>query len=176
VALNDVLFVTADGYHFDTLRYNILMRDTIILYMSTLANVLPAVTVTTKGYTKYQLDSLKRRDEFLTAAGGTEKPVISKATGEGAGIGVNLDLLSKNERSKRRAFRQFEEHEKEMYINFRFSPELVNDYTGLTGDTLIRFMQLYTPSYNWLRTHTDNQDIFYYLNDKLKSFYKRGEK
>src|SRR5438270_604525 len=46
VGINDVLFVTATGYHFDTLRYNILLRDTLVLYMSSLAHILPGVTVT----------------------------------------------------------------------------------------------------------------------------------
>ena len=33
VAINDVLYFTADGYHFDTLRYKMMMRDTIVVYM-----------------------------------------------------------------------------------------------------------------------------------------------
>jgi len=173
VGINDVLFVTADGYHFDTLRYTMLMRDTLFVYMNTLSHILPGVTVTAKGYTKYQLDSISRRDEFLAAAGGEKKPVATNAT-SGAGIGFDLDLLlSKKERNKRKAYKQFDAHEKEMYINSRFSRQVVHDYTGLTGDTLTRFMRLYTPSYEWLRSHPADEDIFYYLNDKLQAFYKR---
>lgn len=174
-ALNDVLFVTADGYHFDTLRYNMLMRDTLFVYINTLSHVLPGVTVTAKGYTKYQLDSISRRDEFLAAAGGEKKPAATNAT-SGAGIGFDLDLLlSKKERNKRKAYKQFDTHEKEMYVNSRFLKEIVHDYTGLTGDTLNRFMRLYTPSYEWLRSHQSDEDIFYYLNDKLQAFYKRRD-
>jgi len=175
VAINDVLYFTADGYHFDTLRYKMMMRDTIVVYMQLLAHVLPGVTVRTQGYTKYQLDSMQRREDFLTIAGGEKKPVATNAT-SGAGLGVDLDyLLSKKEREKRKAYKQFDEHEKEMYINTRFSPQVVHDYTGLTGDTLTHFMRLYTPSYEWLRNHTTDEDLFYYLNDKLKSFYKRRD-
>jgi len=175
VAINDVLYCTADGYHFDTLRYKMMMRDTIVVYMQLLAHVLPGVTVRTQGYTKYQLDSMQRREDFLTIAGGEKKPVATNAT-SGAGLGVDLDyLLSKKEREKRKAYKQFDEHEKEMYINTRFSPQVVHDYTGLTGDTLTHFMRLYTPSYEWLRNHTTDEDLFYYLNDKLKSFYKRRD-
>lgn len=175
VAINDVLFFTADGYHFDTLRYKMLMRDTIVVYMQQLAHVLPGVTVRAEGYTKYQLDSIQRREDFLAIAGGEKKPVATNAT-SGAGLGVDLDfLLSKKEREKRKAYKQFDEHEKEMYVNSRFSLQIVHDYTGLTGDTLNHFMRLYTPSYEWLRTHTTNEDIFYYLNDKLKAFYKRRD-
>jgi hypothetical protein len=152
-----------------------MMRDTIVVYMQQLANVLPGVTVRTQGYTKYQLDSIQRRDDFLAIAGGEKKPVATNAT-SGAGLGIDLDLiLSKKERTKRKAYKQFSEHEKDMYINSRFSPEIVHDYTGLTGDTLAHFMRLYTPSYEWLRDHTNNEDIFYYLNDRLKAFYKRRD-
>jgi hypothetical protein len=175
VAINDVLFFTADGYHFDTFRYKMMMRDTIVVYMEQLAHVLPGVTVRTQGYTKYQLDSIQRREDFLAIAGGEKKPVATNAT-SGAGLGIDLDyLLSKKERDRRRAYKQFDEHEKEMYINSRFSVQIVHDYTGLTGDTLTHFMRLYTPSYEWLRSHTTDEDIFYYLNDKLKAFYKRRD-
>jgi hypothetical protein len=175
VSINDVLYFTADGYHFDTFRYNMMMRDTIVVYMQQLANVLPGVTVRTQGYTKYQLDSIHRREDFLAIAGGEKKPVASTAT-SGAGLGIDLDyLLSKKARVKRKAYKQFDEHEEEMYINSRFSPKIVHDYTGLTGDTLAHFMRLYTPSYEWLRDHSDNEDIFYYLNDKLRAFYKRRD-
>lgn len=175
VAVNDVLYFTADSYHFDTFRYNMMMRDTIVVYMQQLANVLPGVTVRTQGYTKYQLDSIQRKEDFLAIAGGEKKPVATNAT-SGAGLGIDLDLvLSKKERTKRKAYKQFNEHEKDMYINSRFSPKMVHDYTGLTGDTLAHFMRLYTPDYDWLRNHPADEDIFYYLNDKLKSFYKRRD-
>jgi hypothetical protein len=172
VGLNDVLFVTATGYHFDTLRYNILLRDTLVMYMSLLAHVLPGVTVTAAGYSKYQMDSIHRKEEFLSDMGAPKQPVASNSN-SGAGIGINLDFLAKKEKNKRRATKIFNEQEKDAYVYYRFSPEIVSDYTGLKGDTLKQFMQLYTPDYDWLRQHPENEDIFYYLNDKLKLFYKR---
>jgi hypothetical protein len=175
VGLNDVLFVTATGYHFDTLRYNILLRDTLVMYMSSLAHVLPGVTVTAAGYTKYQSDSIRRLQEFNSNIGAPKQPVASNAN-SGAGLGINLDFLSKKEKNKRKAYKTYNEHEKEAYVDYRFSPEIVSDYTGLKGDTLKQFMQLYTPDYDWLRQHTENEDIFYYLNDKLKLFYRREKK
>jgi len=175
VGINDVLFVTATGYHFDTLRYNILLRDTLVMYMSSLAHVLPGVTVTAPGYSKYQSDSIRRQQEFLADMGAPKQPVASNAN-SGAGVGINLDFLSKKEKNKRKAYKTFNEHEKDAYVNYRFSPEIVSDYTGLKGDTLTHFMELYTPDYDWLRQHTENEDIFYYLNDKLKLFYKRERK
>jgi hypothetical protein len=172
VGLNDVLFVTAADYHFDTLRYSILLRDTLVMYISSLAHVLPGVTVTAAGYTKYQSDSIRRLQEFNSNIGAPKQPVASNAN-SGAGVGINLDFLSKKEKNKKKAYKIFNEQEKQAYVNYRFSPEIVSDYTGLKGDALNQFMQLYTPDYDWLRQHTEDEDIFYYLNDKLKSFYRR---
>ena len=41
-----------------------IMQDTIVIYLAQLPHVLPGVTVTTTGYTKYQHDSVRRRQEF----------------------------------------------------------------------------------------------------------------
>ena len=170
---NDLIFFTANGYHFRTLRYNMMAQDTIVIYMSSLAHELAGVTVTAKGYTLYQQDSIKRRGEFLSDIG-NKRPSVSNANG-GAGIGINLDYFSAKEKSKRKAVKLLEEHEKEAYTNYRFSPEIVTEYTGFTGDTLQRFRYLYAPSYDWLRTHTDDEAVLYYINEKVKLFYLRKE-
>jgi hypothetical protein len=174
VGLNDVLYITADNYHFDTVRYKMMMRDTIYIYLALLPHELPGVTVTTKGYTQYQLDSIKRNDDFRAAMGNPPKAVADNAN-SGAGVGVSLDYFSKKEKDKRKAYKTYTAHEEEMYVRSRFSPEIVQSYTGLTGEPLQHFMQLYTPSYEWLRAHTSDEDILYYLNDKLKLFYKRRD-
>ncbi len=143
--------------------------------MSTLAHVLPGVTVTAIGYTKYQSDSIHRLQQFLSDIGAPKQPAASTAN-SGAGLGINLDFLTKKEKNKRKAYKLYNEHEKDAYLNYRFSPETVSEYTGLKDDTLKHFMQLYTPDYDWLRQHTENEDIFYYLNDKLRLFYRRERK
>jgi hypothetical protein len=51
----------------------------------------------------------------------------------------------------------------------------VGTYTGLKGDSLNTFINKYSPDYDWLRKHTSDEDVFYYINDKLKDFYKRKE-
>jgi hypothetical protein len=174
VGLNDVLYITADGYHFDTIRYHMMMRDTLYIYLALLPHVLPGVTVTAKGYTQYQLDSIKRNDDFRAAMGNPPKAVADNAN-SGAGVGISLDYFSKREKDKRKAYKNYTAHEEEMYVRSRFSPEIVQSYTGLTGEALQHFMTLYTPDYEWLRAHTSDEDILYYLNDKLKLFYRRRD-
>lgn len=176
IAENHVLSFAAVGYYFDTIHYNkdYLLRDTILLYLAPLAHNLGNVTVTgrTGSMTRYQLDSIERREEFLRAVVSYKIPTFSKAN-SGAGIGLNLDRFSKHEKTKRRAFDFFEANELQAYINYRFSPEIVAKYTHLKGDELRDFMQQYRPTASWLRKNPAEADLMYYINDKLKE--RRGK-
>ena len=173
-AINDLLFFSADGYHFRTFRYTSLLQDTLIIYMAPLAHELSPVTVTAKGYSQYQQDSIKRRQEFLSDL---VRPKKKLATAEkyGQGMVVNLDYFSKFQKSKRQRYKLEDAHEKDAYFNYRFSQETVHEYTGFTGDTLKQFINLYRPDYNWLRKNTSDEDVIYYIYDHVKLFYMRKE-
>jgi hypothetical protein len=171
--VNDVLFFTKDGYRFRTFQYSLLMDETLDVRMAVLPHELPGVTVQTS-YSKYQSDSIKRSDEFNKELVSPEYKAVSNNP-NGAGATVNLDFFTKREKSKRKAVKLFAEHEQDAYVHYRFSPELVGAYTGLKGDSLNRFINLYSPDYKWLRQHTSDEDVFYYINDKLKVFYKRKQ-
>jgi hypothetical protein len=176
VTFNDLLFFNAPGYRFDTLHCNRILPDTVYVDMVEL-NTLQGVTVTTttRGYSQYQKDSMRRRENFYADIGGPRTKTLSKAN-SGAGIGINLDrFFKKKEKAKRTAIGDFEDYEKESYINYRFSPEIVQLYSGLRGDTLQTFMNRYRPDYKWLREHPTDEDILYYVNDKLKEFLHRKE-
>jgi hypothetical protein len=174
VAENHVLSFAAVGYYFDTIHFNkqFLLSDTISLYLAPLAHNLGNVTVTGKGMNRYQLDSMERREEFLRAIVSYKIPAISQAN-SGAGIALNLDRFSKREKTKRRAFDFFESNEVQAYINYRFSSVIVAKYSNLKGDELRDFMQQYRPSNDWLRKNASEEDVMYYINDKLKLYHKR---
>lgn len=169
VSRNELLSFAAIGYHFDTISYNasLLTGDTLTLYLVPLTQSLGNVTVTGRGYNRYQLDSIERRKFFLQGRSDYRIPTVSKAN-SGAGIALNLDRFSRREKAKRRAFELFETYEDEAYINYRFPASLVTQYTGFKGDDLQQFMQRYRPTAAWLRSHTSEEDILYYINDKLK--------
>jgi len=171
---NQVLSFAAVGYHFDTIHFNnqYLLQDTLALILSPLTFSLGNVTVTARGMSRYQLDSIERRKDFLQDIVNYTIPTISQAN-SGAGIALNLDRFSKHEKAKRKAFAFFESNEKEEYINYRFPASLVTKYSGLRDEQLQQFMQQYRPSDSWLRGHKTEDDIKYYINDKLKLFFKR---
>jgi hypothetical protein len=165
----DLLFFSAPGYKPDTLRYFYNIADTIHVELQLDIKSSLNVTVTTHAYTKYQQDSAQRRAEFMEDAGPKTKS-FSKAN-SGAGIGLNLDaLFKKKDRQVRVNMKRFEEREKELYIDSRFTPEMVQYYTRLKNDSLVNFMRDYRPDYNWLRRNTSQEAMLFYLNDMLKLF------
>lgn len=167
VTPNNILSFASINHYFDTLTINNEnINDTLIIYLKAIANTLEEVTVYS-GYNKYAADSTARRKEFLSKVGSKKLTTISNAN-SGAGMAINLDRFSRREKNKRRAFELFDKMEEEQYINFRYSPQIVNKYTGYSNDVLFNFMQQYRPTYTWLRTHPKEEDIKYFINDALK--------
>lgn len=168
---NEILSFAAVDYHFDTIHYTgkYLSADTLSLYLTSLTHSLGNITVSGKRYSRYQLDSIERRNDFLHVVS-YKIPTVSQAN-SGAGIALNIDHFSRHERNKRKAWAFFESNEEEAYINYRFPASLVAKYSGLKNDQLQDFMQEYRPEYQWLRQHTTDEDILYYINDKLKAYH-----
>ena len=172
----DQVLINAFNYNFDTIQATSQLADTIRIQLIRINELLPNVTVnTTQGYTRYQFDSLHRRNAFVSDMGGVgTMPKVSKADNMGAGVGINLDAFArKRTKDRNKAYATFDYLEKQAYIDYRFSPQSISQITGLKGDSLIRFMRQYTPAYEWLREHASNEDVLYYVNDKMKVFSKQ---
>ena len=166
---NDLIYALAASYSYDTLRYSLLFKDTVIIFLSPKGDILPNVTVRSR-YTKYQLDSMERKASFEEMRGHAMN-AVSSAPASGFGINLNLDrIFKKKYRNKKRDEQMFKKTEEMAYINYRFSHYFVAYYTGLKGDALRNFMYRYTPSYKWLRQHNSNEDLVYYVNEKLKVY------
>lgn len=168
---NDLIAISAVGYYTDTIRLHAAtpVLDKIFTLKLVDDN---AVTVYAKTkYTKYQRDSITRRDEFMKGLGNNPLPTFDRSN-SGAGLGISLDRFSKREKDKRKAIAIFEDMEKEHFINYNFSPSIVGEFAALPPDSLLQFVQKIRPSYKWLRKHNTKEDILYYVNDKLKELRK----
>jgi hypothetical protein len=174
VSEGNILSLASINHYFDTILVtpSILQKDTLYVHLKAITQNLKEVTVTAI-LNRYQSDSTQRRKQFLEDVGSNLIPTISTAN-SGAGMGINLDRFSRREKNKRRAFLLFEKMEKEQYINYRFSPQLVIRYTTLRNDSLLNFMQEHRPSYKWLRKNITEEDIKYYINDRLKIYFKKA--
>lgn len=171
-----IISFAAVGYSFDTIRISeeLLNKGFFIVYLKPLSHKLPDVIVKSNKYNHYQLDSIERRKDFFSTTSEHTQPVVSLAN-SGAGLGINLDHFSKYEKNKRASITFFNEIEKDQYINYRFSPQVVTKYTSLSIDSTQLFMQRYRPTYDWLRKHSTEEDLLYYINDKLKTFLKEAK-
>ncbi|HEY0057104.1 MAG TPA: hypothetical protein VGB63_17270 [Pedobacter sp.] len=169
VSPNDLIYVVGPHYRYDTLRYSFLFQDTISILLSPV-EILETVNIAT-GYRKYQFDSLQRRAAFEEMSGSKVNAVDRSSNKKYFGLTINLDKLFKTkDRKQGKQERFFEQQEILAYVRLRFSPQYVAYYTGLKGAELLTFMRLYTPSYEWLRAHTEHELVIDYLSAKLKMF------
>jgi hypothetical protein len=167
-APGDFMYGSARSYHYDTLVYSFIFTDTISMYLSPAGSILPTVTVTTK-YNKYQSDSAERKASFEQDMGKPMK-TLSSSHPSGFGLTFNLDkVFKKKYRNRKKDEDMFDKRENTEYVYYRYSPYIVAYYTGLKGEELQNFMRQNTPGYNWLRQHPSNEDVLYYINDKLKA-------
>ena len=166
VATNDFLFAYAPTYKYDTVTYAFISADTLAIFLSPLGNLLPEVTVISR-FNKYQLDSIRRITSFEENRGNKMQAVASHSAG--FGLAINLDkFFKKKYRNQKSSERTMLNIERNAYINYRFSPHLIAFYTGFKGVVLQDFINKYIPGYQWLRQHPTNEDVMYYINDKLK--------
>lgn len=116
----------------------------------------------------YQKDSAENRMEYSKIFN-YEKPGISSTFDPGTSAGLDLDALIGmfNYRRKREnlAFqKRLVEDERDKYVTYRFNAKLIHRITGLSGDTLTRYMKLYKPDYPFVIATTVAQFYQYILN------------
>lgn len=168
-AKGHIIAFAANGYYADTITISadIYEKGSLLLNIVPLPSTLTNVTVV-GNYTPYQLDSIERRKRFLEDVGEKPLPTVSKATDMGFGVGINIGRWSKKERNERKARTLFDMMEEESYVNSRWNEELLKRYVTYRDEDLILFMEHHRPSYEWLRKHTDEESMLYYINSSLK--------
>lgn len=169
----DIISAKKFGYKFDTVHFSFhRIESSLLIYMEPLGSLMKNVTVKTS-YSAYQVDSIRRK--MLFDEGRSKTTFVSKQSHQGFGLVFNLDRVTKsNDKHLKKQREIYEKTEQWAYIRYRFSDSIVQSYTGLTGDSLHRFMNLYTPSYEWLRVHPSKLEVVYYINDKLKLYRKEN--
>ena len=84
-------------------------------------------------------------------------PGFSTANGGGftGVIGSAVQKISRGYKQNQRFKQTFEHDMQQKYIDTRYTPALVTSLTGLTGDTLIMFMNTHPMDYAFARAATD---------------------
>ena len=134
--------------------------------------MLKTVEVTTNRIHDYKFDSLENRNEYRKVFD-FEPNYISSAS-NGAGAGLNLDLLLSMKKVKRmEAFRRrLEADEREKYVDHRFNIRLVKEITGLESPALDTFMVQYRPSYDMIQGFENEYEYYKSIQEWGRFFYQ----
>ncbi len=81
--------------------------------------------------------------------------------------------LSKQYRETRKFQIEYDYYEHEKYVDKTFNPELIQHFTGLTGDSLTRYIRRFRPQYDDLIEMNDY--TFYNYIKKTTTRFREGE-
>lgn len=170
----DKLIISGIGYYNDTIIVTSFLIDSgCMVNLRERIKVLPTLTVT-GNWNKYQLDSIKRQEDYRNIYKKAPAKFAGSHTPEnGAGISFSpITYFSKKAKQTRQFKKRQGKNELEYYIDFRFSKEYVCGLTRLKGDSLITFMNKYRPTYLFCRK-ASAEDMLLYINKCLKIFLNR---
>ena len=119
------------------------------------------------GYTKYEADSIARRSTY-------QRPLVMKhASAFNSPFSALAELFSPTSKATFRFQKNYAKWETQLYIDSRYSPELVTQLTGLTGDSLGNFMNSSPMPYDYARTATD-LELKMWIRFNYKQWLKAG--
>ncbi|GAC1416384.1 MAG: hypothetical protein NVS1B13_01000 [Flavisolibacter sp.] len=134
-------------------------------------DILQEVKVRTRNY---KLDSIQNRRDYQSIFS-YHKPGLSDMTSIGpTGAGINLDeLIGLFQFKKNKATLKFQQRlidqERQKSVDHRFNKPLVRRITGLDGQQLVHFMELYRPSYEFI-SYTSEYDFQLYIKKAFQEF------
>ena len=155
----DVLIAAVEGYYPDTI--SVTAQHTLIFQLQRSAIRIQEVSIVVRRSPEELLQETQK--EYSTAySKGARGNLLSVGP---SGAGLNIDalyrLISREGKNARRLQEIIERDYRESVIDYRFTPELVSQTTGLTGDTLKDFMDQYRPGYFFVLGSSDYNLIFY---------------
>lgn len=116
-------------------------------------------------YKDFVKDSLKYRELYKTAL------EYEKVTGLDV-IRHPFSAMSKLNRQRAAFQKEYEQFQREKFIDYTFSEKIVNALTGLHGDSLQYYMRRFRPTYQQL--HGMNEYSFYTYIKNSAIFYRTG--
>lgn len=115
---------------------------------------------------KYTADSIRNRALYSHEL---DKPKLSGFSA----IAHPFDAMSKTNREIWAFQEDYKETEKEKFVDDKFSPQVVNQLTGLTGDSLATYMRRYRPTYEQARGMSD-YSFYSYIKQMAAKYRSHG--
>ncbi|MDM1294429.1 carboxypeptidase-like regulatory domain-containing protein [Sphingobacterium sp. N143] len=187
IHLGDTITFSSIGYREVKYIVNNTNLDNLVIYMEQTTILLDEVKV--NPLRNYKADSLKFREEFAKAFN-YSKPKFKdifitknyssnvprspyQASNSTASL-ISVDVLSvismlgKKRNPQSKLQQKLIKEEEERYLDHTFSKRMVQSLTGLKGDSLQSFMQLYRPDIDKAK-HMSDYDIILYIK---KSYHE----
>lgn len=112
--------------------------------------------------TKYQKDSILRKQNFA-------RPLAAQHAGFMSPFSAFAELFSKKSQQTFRFQEQFHTTETQLFIDSRYTEEIVHKLTQLSGDTLAHFMNSNPMPYDFTRTASD-LEFKMWIRDHYKQY------
>lgn len=122
---------------------------TMNVQMQRQAQQLDELTVRPHKLTQYQEDSAERRAVYKKVLTRRHPSPINSP------ISAIAELFNKKARRDYKFQKVYRDNEPDLFIDTRYTPEVVADMTGLTGDSLGHFMNAYPMPYEFARAASD---------------------
>lgn len=167
VSLGDLLIASKEGYYTDTIKYT--GQQVFMIYLKRTSIYIPEVKVVAR---RSPEDILATRKEEFNKAYKLADPgsVFSVGpTGAGLSIGSIYNMLSREGRNARRLTRIIQREYEENVIDAKFTPDLVHNLTGLSGEHLTNFMNNYRPTFYFVMAATP-YELTAYIRSKYEIF------
>lgn len=160
----DVLIAQLDGYQSDTVKVGPV--NDVIFYLKRKSIRLQEVIVkdTLQSPSK-RLKEIQEDYKDIYLKGNSSDIFNIGGPNGGGGVGLSIDALysafSKEGKDARKLQKILDRDYKELVIDYRYTPDLVQQATGLGGIKLRDFMQQYRPSYNFVLEANDYELLLF---------------
>lgn len=135
--------------------------------------LLKEVTVFSNSYRQDSLEHRERFEKLFGGKGGSLSTTYTPGGAAGIDIGELIGLFQFKKNKHRQAFQELlVEEEQERYVDYRFSPQVIERVTGLTGKNLEEYRENYRPSYYFVKNSTLLQFYDYLLQTSYR--FKRN--
>ncbi len=163
----DYLIFSNVGYKDFAMQVQAVHRNSSIeVTMKPRSVQLKDVTIT-KGYTPYQLDSIKRASLYKSAFQYKREKSVSSP------ISAVHQKFSKKHKDQQRFQRQVLSMEQEKFVDSRYNATLVNQLMGWGSDSSLLFMRVSAMEYEYARAASD-LEIKLWIKYRAEQFRKNG--
>lgn len=116
--------------------------------------------------TQYQIDSAERRTIYRTELSRKHPSVVNSP------FSAVAEKFNKKARRTYQFQKDYEDRDRQRFIDTRYTPDLVNTVTGLTDDSIGYFMYAHPMPYDFARTASE-LELKMWIRNNFKSWMKK---